>query len=265
MLRSRRVVPALLLALVLAGCDEDAPPTVAYAWQGNIGSAGWLRIRNQDGRVEVRRSPDARVTVGATVSTGGRTPTWVRDSSAEGVTLCVTFDGGRDCSHLGANGHGFDLLRWVRARLGGHGGTRSVKYVVYVPADAGIDVETMNGGVDLQSVVREARVRTTNGGIKASAVVAGFDARAVNGSVDVALDLTGDRPVSIETVNGSVTAELPASLAGDVALATVNGRLSSDFALATEGRTSMRGTLGGGGRTVSLRTVNGSVRLRRRG
>lgn len=257
-----RLLP-LLLAAALVACGPDAPPTVHFAWQGSVGEAGWVRVRNINGRVQVLRSPDARVTVGATVRTGGRQPRWVRDSSAAGVTLCVTFDGGDDCSRLSPGKRG--LLRQLWGMIAGGGGPSDVRYTLYVPADAGVDVETVNGAVEIESVLREARVHTVNGAIRATARVTGFDAKAVNGSVEATLDLAGAQPVAIETVNGSVTAELPASLAGDVSLQTVNGKVASDFALAAEGKKSLRGTLGGGGRTVSLRTVNGSVELRRRG
>lgn len=260
-MRARRL--PLLLAAALVACSPDAPPTVHFAWQGSIGEAGWVRVRNLNGKVQVLRSPDARVTVGATVRTGGRQPRWVRDSSAAGVTLCVTFDGGDDCARLSSGGR--SAFRQLWAMVAGSGGPSDVRYTLYVPVDAGVDVETVNGSVEIESVLREARVRTVNGAIRATARATGFDARTVNGSVEATLDLAGTQPVAIETVNGSVTAEFPAVLAGEVSLQTVNGRLASDFALTAEGKKSMRGTVGGGGRTVSLKAVNGSVALRRRG
>jgi len=68
------------------------------------------------------------------------------------------------------------------------------------------------------------------------------------------------------TVNGSITLTLPASLNTDVKASTVNGDISSDFPMTISGRISrrkMEGTIGGGGRLLSLDSVNGSITLKR--
>jgi hypothetical protein len=253
-----------LAALLVTGCAPH-PSTTGFAWEGTPGDA-WVRIRNLDGRVEVRRSPDERVVVTAKVKTGGRAVTWVRDSSAEAITLCVLFDNrGRSCDDLRGSRSG-GLRALAQRVLGGHGKQgASVEYVVYVPASARIDVRTVNGGIDVQSVVRDLRVRTVNGKVTAVALASGVDVETVNGSIDAQLELEGDGDVRLATVNGSVTAELPASVDGDVQLSTVNGSATSDFALQGESRKSRHGMLGAGGRDIQLKAVNGSVSLRRRG
>jgi DUF4097 and DUF4098 domain-containing protein YvlB len=68
------------------------------------------------------------------------------------------------------------------------------------------------------------------------------------------------------TTNGTITVSLPASVNADVDMRTVNGHLSSDFPLTVEGSFSPRrlhATLGKGGPTLRLSTVNGSIRLRK--
>lgn len=255
---------AILALLMLAGCTQH-PASASFAWEGTPGDA-WVRIRNLNGGVEVRRSPDERVIVAATVRTGGRPVTWVRDSSDEAITLCVAFADtrSRDCDRLRSDRRG-GFLPWVQRLLTGAGKQgASVEYVLYVPPTARLDVRTVNGGIDVQSVARELRVRTVNGKVSAVAVASGVDVETVNGSIDARLALDGDGDVRLATVNGSVTAELPASVDGDVQLSTVNGSASSDFAL-EGGRKSRRGQLGAGGRDIQLQAVNGSVRLRRRG
>ena len=52
------------------------------------------------------------------------------------------------------------------------------------------------------------------------------------------------------------------------ALKTVNGDIETEFPLTVSGRVGMRrirGTVGQGGRTLELETVNGSIRLRKQG
>jgi len=70
--------------------------------------------------------------------------------------------------------------------------------------------------------------------------------------------------MEFETVNGSVKVEAPSNLAPDVLMATVNGSLRSDLPLTMQGRITknrIHGTVNGGGRRLSLKTVNGSIEL----
>jgi len=67
-------------------------------------------------------------------------------------------------------------------------------------------------------------------------------------------------------VNGSLTVSLPESASTEVKARTVNGDISTDFPLTVRGRMVGRkldGTLGSGGRSLSLETVNGSIALRK--
>jgi DUF4097 and DUF4098 domain-containing protein YvlB len=67
------------------------------------------------------------------------------------------------------------------------------------------------------------------------------------------------------TVNGGITVEIPGDLDAEVEAATVNGGIETDFPITVRGRFTskrMNGTIGRGGRTLELETVNGSIRLR---
>jgi len=107
---------------------------------------------------------------------------------------------------------------------------------------------------------------TVNGDIRASTMGGALSLHTVNGSIHArAASLAKDAPVQLETVNGSVYAELPKPLDADVQLSTVNGRITTDFPIELLGKATSRnllGTVGNGGRTVKLKTVNGSVELK---
>ena len=78
---------------------------------------------------------------------------------------------------------------------------------------------------------------------------------------------SGGDDLEYETVNGGITIEMPEQVNADVAFRTVNGSIESDFPLTVQGRISRRrvdATLGSGGRKLSAKTVNGSIRLRSR-
>jgi Toastrack DUF4097 len=86
------------------------------------------------------------------------------------------------------------------------------------------------------------------------------------GSIDASI---GERALGHDleftTVNGSVSLDVPDDLNAALDASWLNGRLDSDLPITLEGRThrrSIRGTLGDGGATLKISTVNGSIEIR---
>jgi len=110
-------------------------------------------------------------------------------------------------------------------------------------------------------------VRTVNGDAGFSTSSYG-DASTVNGSIHGAMGSTDwSNALKFTTVNGGISLDLPSDASTDLNAKTVNGDISSDFPITVQGRVNRRqltGTIGGGGRSLELETVNGSVQLRKR-
>ena len=138
---------------------------------------------------------------------------------------------------------------------------------VAIPAGVDVDATTVNGRVVVTEASGDVKAETVNGEIRASTMGGALELSTVNGSIRArAASLAKDAEVKLHTVNGSVSADLPQVLDADVQLETVNGRISTDFPIEISGkaeRNSLRGTIGQGGRRIELKTVNGSVELRR--
>jgi len=65
-------------------------------------------------------------------------------------------------------------------------------------------------------------------------------------------------------VNGSVTAGLPRRIDMNIDAETVNGRVETEFPVKISGKIStrhLRGTIGNGGPTLRVTTVNGSITI----
>jgi hypothetical protein len=115
-----------------------------------------------------------------------------------------------------------------------------------------IDVNTGDGSIKLDGTLTSVRVRTGDGSVTI---------RAASGSAPSAdWDIvTGDGSVTLEVPDG-FGAELDAHTGDggihmqDVTLSNVTGNI---------GKNSLRGRLGGGGRTVRVRTGDGSITLKR--
>src|SRR5262249_20104094 len=141
-----------------------------------------------------------------------------------------------------------------------------VDFEVQVPEGVDFIARTVNGEVEARSLTGSVEAHTVNGGVEVS-TARPVAASTVNGSIDVRMGSgTWREPLEFSTVNGGITLELPEAVDADVRASTVNGAIQTELPLTVRGRFSRRqieGTLGKGGKSLRLETVNGSIRLLR--
>lgn len=232
-----------------------------FDWSGAIPAGSWIRIHDLNGGIDVEQATGSDVSVHAEKKWRRGDPSTVRFvvfKEGSDVAICALWHEGDTCDESGYHSHGDhdDDQNDV-----------SVHFTVQLPKGVKIAANTVNGSLDIRGAGAEVDAHTVNGRIDASTSSGPVRAETVNGSIHVRMAaLPGDGDLRYHTVNGSITAELPATLDADVDMETVNGSLSSDFPLTVQGRFSprhMRATIGKGGRRLELRTVNGSVELRK--
>lgn len=265
----RRLLIAAL-PLALTACSRGGQPwdEKSFAYEGALAGGQWVRIRNTNGPVVVREATAGGLRVTAEKRWNGRRPEPVRfvvDSSASGVTICAMWGKrGGDCNerqYKSRNEAWWKRMLYRRK-------TVNVQFAVYVPAGVRVDVQTVNGKVDVEGAGGEVRAKTVNGPVEASTSVGPLRAETVNGPIRAHIGAMseGEGAIELKTVNGPVTAELPADLGAHVSLSTVNGRIDSDLPITMEGgmsRNRLEGVIGDGRHKVHIETVNGSVTIRK--
>lgn len=264
--RARTLLPLVLL-LALGACHRESEGD--FAWVGDIQPGRTVHVRNMNGPVRVHASPDGRVHV-----TGSRA--W-RGMRPERVTFAMRGGEGRGngdlvfCAHWGSNGRCDDdnyragRGNWM-SKLWSRRKPVAVTFDVALPAGVALDVSTVNGGVTVRDTDGRVELRTVNGTIDIESPSGEVEAKSVNGDVIARVGSLGEGSMTLETVNGSVSAQLPPMLDARLEARTVNGRIDSDFPLATSARTprQLNATIGRGGPAeLNLRTVNGSISLKR--
>lgn len=150
----------------------------------------------------------------------------------------------------------------------GRGNSWSVSFRLRVPQRSALDLETTNGGISVTEVSGDLRMSTTNGGLTLNDLAGDVRARTTNGGVRVQLageEWDGDG-LEVKTTNGGVTLYVPESYNARLETGTTNGSTEFDFPITVSGRIgkSVEADLGRGGRTVSVHTTNGGVRVKRR-
>lgn len=169
--------------------------------------------------------------------------------------------------------------------------------IVAKSGDGSIDIERITGRIDLRSgdgsirgsdLHGDLRAHSGDGSIRLDGLNGALDVDTGDGSISAAGTFTsvrarsGDGGVTIHaekgsaataawdvvTGDGSVTLELPDGFSGDLDAHTGDGRVHlEDVAVSNAtgevSKNTVRGTLGSGGKTVRLRTGDGSITLRR--
>lgn len=142
----------------------------------------------------------------------------------------------------------------------------SVEYHIYVPYRILLGgVKTVNGSVLVRGVDGTGTLRSVNGNVEVLDSAGRFSEHTTNGNVRMELRRLEDGgPMDIETVNGSIALGLPADAHADLRVLSFNGDFQSELPVESGHMTSpraFRGRIGSGGGEVSVRTINGGVRL----
>jgi DUF4097 and DUF4098 domain-containing protein YvlB len=141
-----------------------------------------------------------------------------------------------------------------------------IDFRISVPAGSIVSIKSENGSVVLTDVNAHLTVGSTNGRIDGRGVGGGLEVETVNGGVNVQMTaVTSD--VRIRTVNGGVILGLPTNLNATLDASTVNGGVMVHdtlplAAVSTRERQRLSARLGTGtGPRIELQTTNGGVQL----
>jgi len=156
--------------------------------------------------------------------------------------------------------------------------------VTVTNAGGGVDVRTTSGTLVASDLVGDADLKTVSGRIKAERVKGSVAAETTSGSIEL-LEVSEARTVrakvlsgnigysgdiiaggkySFEALSGTITVNLPASAAFDLDAETFSGGVQTDFPVTLSGvvsRKELRGTVGGGGATLRVKSFSGSVKI----
>lgn len=258
------LVTALVLGLAAGNAAVAAAQQTAadFQWRGVVLQGSSIEIKGVNGDVTAGPASGAEVEVTAVRQGRRSNPDSVRIEvvqHGDGVTICAVYPD--------ADGRPNECRPGREGRMNVRDNDVSVTFTVRVPAGVRFVGRAVNGDVEADGMTGPVDLHTVNGSANFSTASYGA-ASTVNGSVRGTLgSVDWTDGLQLKTVNGSITLMLPADTNAEVRASTVNGDITTDFPVNVTGRVNPRrlnGTIGGGGRTLELETVNGSVTLRRR-
>lgn len=254
-------IPLITMALGLAVATTASAQD--FNWHGRIAQGKRLEVKGVNGDVRAVLASGAEAVVNATKHARRSDPEEVEIKvveSEDGITICAVYPTPPRARQENTCEPGD---RW-------HTNTENndvvVDFEVRVPAGVVFNGKTVNGEMSAEGLRADVQASTVNGSVRVTTTGLA-EASTVNGSVYVEMG-RADWPDELDfsTVNGKITLILPAKLDTEVRASTVNGDMESDFPMTVSGRFGprrWRGTIGAGGRSLSLSTVNGEIRLRK--
>lgn len=247
---------------------RNADTQEEFRWQGRVQPGQTMEIKGVNGSVRAEGYGGSQVEVVADKKSQRSDTKEVEIRVLEhagGVTICAVYPSGdssrpNDCE----------------AGRGGNMNVRDndveVNFTVRVPAGVRFSGRTVNGGVEAVGIGSDVEASTVNGSINISA--SGIaQASTVNGSIKAVMGSAAwTSELKFNTVNGSITLAFPSGLSADMRAETLNGDVTSDFPMNVQsaqeeerpGRPKrVSATIGSGGRSLVLKTINGDIRLKR--
>ncbi len=255
-------IPTAVTCPTAVGQEARTEP---FRWTGQVAAGQAIEIKGINGDITAEPATGSEIEVVA-IKKGRRSdPAGVNIKvvpHANGVTICAVYpndhaDQPNTCEPGDARDHSHVRNNDV-----------SVNFTVRVPTGIEFIVRTVNGEISATSLTGNVDSRTVNGSINIS--TSGYaQAKTVNGEITAKLgNANWSDSLEFTTVNGGIDLDMPAALSTRVEAETLNGNIDSDFPLVLLGRVSRKhlsGTIGNGGRGLLLKTLNGSIRLKRIG
>jgi DUF4097 and DUF4098 domain-containing protein YvlB len=228
-------------------------------------SSGTFSLRNVNGSVTITTWKEDKVDIKALKVTKGD-PDKLKEVEIEVEAT--------------ANSVSVDTIfpRWRNVRV-------SVKYEVKVPQGVNLgkirstngslhltgpfgdtNASTTNGRIELDGAEGTVALSSTNGKIEATNIKGELEAETTNGTIVLEMLSFKDR-IRARTTNGSINLGIGSleKVNADLDARTVNGSISLDLPVTLKSmkksRRSLEAQIGEGGLEISLKTVNGSIRI----
>ncbi len=172
----------------------------------------------------------------------------------------------RDGNVVARSGDGSIRIEHVHGRLELRTGDGSIRAT---DISGQLTLASGDGSISLDDVAGDLDVETGDGSVSVAGNLAGVKLHTGDGSITfrAAPGSAMKSDWSVTTGDGGVAVYLPSGFGAELDAHTGDGSIRSDLDLATDGdrdkeRRTLKGRLGAGGKTLRIRTGDGSIRLK---
>ena len=247
----------VLIAALTGGITGSAWAQDPWTWHKVMPAGKTLEIKGIIGSIVATPASgnEAEVTARKTARRGNTDDVEIRVvETADVVTICAIYDGRDHCDNEGRG----------PSNSNDHKDT-NVNFEVRVPRGVLVNASTVIGRVEVTGMTADVMASSVTGNVRVSTTGVA-EASSVSGSLNIKMGSMDWNQLSFNTVSGDITIEFPDDLNTAVTMTTISGDLNSDWPITftTTSERRIRGTIGKGGRRLSLSTISGDVELRKR-
>ena len=144
-----------------------------------------------------------------------------------------------------------------------------VEYRIKLPRQVRrLEIASQNSDVKLSGISGAIEVDVKHGDVELTGISGDVETKVIDGRTTVAFDQLGkDAESSFSSMNGDVELRFDGDVDADLRAETVNGNIEADgFELKAEKRIvgqQLSGRLGEGGRQLSVKVINGNIKLKK--
>ncbi len=259
--RARLLSAAILFLAATLAVAQD-PTANPFHWKGTLAAGKVLTVKGIAGSIDASGATGDEVEI--TADKHGDAADRIRIEVVQddsGLTVCAIYP--QDLV-----GHAHTCEPGGEWNVNSHGSLPRVDFTVRLPRKVRLVARDINGKVHAKDLGAPADLRTVNGSLGVQ-TTEWAHLVTVNGNIDASFGSADWKDsLTIETVNGNIDLQVPADLSADFDYKNVNGHLDTDFPMTISGSISPRhisARLGGGGRELKVRTVNGNLTLHKLG
>ena len=257
---------SIVLTALLAGGIAAATPLAGQETRFThaLARGETLSLSNIDGdiRITPANGRTAEIIARKTVRKGnGALVKAVMEESKDGIRVCTLYLDDEDDDRSSCTGRRGRNRSGYRDPL-----DVEMAYEVRLPEGTTLQVATVDGDVHVTDLTGKASITTVDGDVIVSGR-APESITTVDGEIDVTVTEMPKAGMQYRTVDGAITVRGPGGVGLEVSGSSVDGRFTSDFPLTTSGKWGPRqfnATLGDGGPSLRLSTVDGAIRLQKR-
>ena len=244
----------------------------AFEWSGRMGSGQTLEVKGIVGNIRTTLASGNQAEVVA-FKRGEED-----DFHQVAIEMAEAGDRIIICAVYGTWNHGEDHCNPDRSdrRDDNEGRNRNidmdveVDYEVRLPAGVDFEGVVVSGDIEAEGLESDVSVNTVEGTISVTTTGRAW-ANSVSGDIEIEMGDFSGGDLDFHTVSGDITLWLPSDFSADVDFNSLSGDFETDFDMNIRGKrnrwvgSQIEGTIGGGGRDLSINTISGDVELRRAG
>lgn len=243
----------LTMGIALTGCGSRYEKVEKEEFSPSADGKKTIKIENVSGEIKVIKNDEEKIRIIATKKTKVRKRDI--DKPIEDIRINIIENAHEILvqTELLDSRSGFSL---------GFNENKKVDYLIFVPARFDVNVENVNGDVEITDIDGELNIHLVNGKINLLNPTGVVNAELINGNITAEVNST--KGMKVNSVNGKVVMRLAETLNAKVIADITNGKVVTDdiaFVNAYDEKDHFTGKLGNGEYEIRLESINGRITL----